>query len=1558
MNKNFRKGMSKTLVCLLATSMATNMHVPTAKAQESVEQALKNAIYKNINSEFSSNKKFAGVPKVEKQSNDNIKVEKEDPNEVVRVIVQLEAPSAADVAGKGKATTSQINAAKAAQLPIMTQVRKLQGATIRHSYGNVLNGFSVEVKRGDIKKIEELSGVKKVTEVEKYYADMNSAKDLTQALDTWKDYGYQGEGMLISIIDTGIDFEHKDMRLNEDGKSKVKLNPASVQEKINALGKGKYFSEKVPFGYNYADKNITVKDTTASMHGMHVAGIAAANGTEEEVKAGKAVQGVAPDAQLLAMKVFSNGPLSAGAYTDDIVAAIEDSVTLGADVINMSLGSSAGFQDPTDPEQIAIEKATDAGVVVVVSAGNSQYSTAPYKFNSMKDVGLVGSPGIAKDTLQVANFENNMVTSPSLTLNVDGVKTGSFGYTESDVKVHEKLDQTKEYEVVYCGLGGTEEDFKDKDLNGKIALIERGAYNFVVKKLNAQAHGAAGVIVYNSAAGGESYINMASDPSESIPGLFIKRSSGVAIKTALDAGKAVKLVFGTDTISEANGDAGDFDSSTSWGTAPSLDFKPEIAAPGGDIYSTVNNNKYETMSGTSMAAPHASGAEALIVQAIKKNNPELKGRDLSRLARFTSINTAQVRMDKIHPDTPYSPRRQGAGMIQIEDAIKNRVILTYKKDGNAVTALKEIGKATTFELELENLGSDAVTYNVSSLGGVLTDQDKSTTSMHYVVQLPAEQANVKFDKNSVTVPAKGKVVVKATLTIADAVSSERFMEGFVKFTSETAPDLVMPYIGYYGDWSKEAIINAPAWVFNDPDYEGPDHEYYLPSSMVLTKATFGNSVDYGYLGFDGEDKYENVIIDPETIAISPNGDGEGDTIIPYLYHLRNAKETSVVILDKDGKELGTVATKADIRRKIYNASSGSGQASSILDSLGWDGKIYNPSTGQNEALPEGNYTLDIRSKVDLPEAKAQSFKVPVKIDVTAPQVAIKAVTKIEGDNYKLEWTMEDKESKLAVDGYAIAVNNKVVDGLEPDYDEATKVYSTTLNLKDGAMDIAIAAMDRAFNVGTTSKDVAINLPPAQVILDDEIAGGSFVVTDAETYTIKGELNRPVKTFKIAGKDVQVNDDLTYAHEVSLIQGINYITIYAEDFDGKVVAEYAIKGECDTIAPEILIDMAHVNADNTELTIAQNQDKVEVKGKVSDNTFGYTFFVNGKAVKNASTDVAGPRNNQYSYSEEVAVKEGDIIQLKAVDLYGHETIKSLKVKVDKIAPEVTVTGVEDGKVYEGAVTPKIVVDTSAVTTEVKLNGKDFVSGTEIKEVGKYELKITATDDFGNKTEKAINFEIKARPTTVNVNNDTDTIVGNIKDEVIKNVIVDASKNTTVDKSVFEALKGEEKAITFEVGNVTWTFDGKDIKKAMNLDLSLEVVNESLKNEITDKVKDMLESNSPVFMLSFKHDGELPGKAQIKVFMGNEWANKTVSFFRYYSDKDTYEKVQSDVKVDKDGYAIIGLSHCSDYFALEQTKAVTSLPQAGAVAGATNALAVGGIFTALGAAFFSLFKRKEE
>lgn len=1263
MKKNFRRGMSKTLVFLLATTAVANIQGPTAKAQDSVENKLRQAIYNNLSSEFSKSDKFAGTPKLETPFNDNSKLNTKDENEIVRVIVQLEKPSASETTKKAKASNSEIQAVKASQLPIINQAKNFDGAEIRHSYGNVINGFSMEVKRGELSKLEDLPGVKKVTEVEKFSVDMTSAKDLTQALNTWKDYGYQGEGMLVSIIDTGIDHTHKDMRLDADGLAQAKLSKAAVNEKIKALGRGTYLSEKVPFGFNYADKSNLAKDTTTSMHGMHVAGISVANGADEEVKTGKAVDGVAPDAQVLAMKVFSNGPLSASAFSDDVVAAIEDSVTLGADVINMSLGSSGGFMDPEDPQQIAIKKATDAGVVVVVSAGNSQYSTAPNKYSSMKDIGASGSPGVAKDTIQVANFEGNKITLPVLNLMVDGSKASTFGYMESDFKFYQSLKADGEYEVLDCGTGKPE-DFQGKNIKGKIALIERGGNTFIEKKLNAQKAGAIGAIIYNNErADAETYISMASDPQEKIPGAFVKRSSGVAIKTALNGGKKVLLKFGNDVIYEDNLNAGSFDSSTSWGIAPNLEFKPEIAAPGGDIYSTFNNDKYGIMSGTSMAAPHVSGAQALIVQAIKKANPNISGRDLSRLARFTSINTAEVKMDKDHPDTPYSPRRQGAGMIQIKDAIDNRVILTYKKDGNAVTALKEIGKVTEFDLELENMGDKPVTYEVSSLAGVLTDQEKSLNTMHYVVKLPQEQGNITFNSNTVTVPAKGKATVKATLKIADGVSPERFIEGFVKFIGKDVPDLVMPYVGYYGDWNKEEIINVPVWKFNDPSFKAQEHNE-LPQSLMLTKATKGSKdageklKEYFYLGYNGEDKDKNIILDPETIAISPNGDGEGDVIIPYLYHLRNAKSTSVVVLDKDGKELGTVATESNIKKKFYNSEKG--KTPEAFNKLAWDGKLYNNKTGKYEVVPEGQYTIDIRSSVDLPNAKPQSFKVPVKIDLTAPKVSITGVSLIKDKSYKLQWTMKDNESSIEKNAYAVSVNNEVLKDLKVAYDEATGVYSTEITLPEGYANVSVASIDRAHNMAVDSYNHNLPSGPAEVTFDN-VKDGAFETKDGETYTIKGKLNKPVKSFKIAGNAVTVKPDLSFEQEVKLSQGDNKISLYLEDLDGKVIADYSIKATCDTAKPVINFTTANISEDKTALFIGKDTNKVTIKGSVADNTYGYKFYINGKAIITVDNNVQGAKYNERIFAEEIAVKAGDIIAVKAVDNLGNETNYSLVVK---------------------------------------------------------------------------------------------------------------------------------------------------------------------------------------------------------------------------------------------------------------------------------------------------------
>ena len=239
---------------------------------------------------------------------------------------------------------------------------------------------------------------------------MQYAKKLTQVYEVWEELNYKGEGMVIAVIDSGIDPNHKDLVLTESGRRAAKLKDTNPQ------GPGKYFSEKIPYGFNFADYNTDIidKNPATNMHGMHVAGIIAGNADKSSSEAFKGIQGVAPEAQLLAMKVSSNRKDDIGGiYEDDIIAAIEDSVIHGADIINMSLGWYAGYQDPDSPQQIAIKNATDQGVLVVVAAGNEGTSTSDFysgkhiqNLLDIADTGTISAPAAAKDALAVASYEN------------------------------------------------------------------------------------------------------------------------------------------------------------------------------------------------------------------------------------------------------------------------------------------------------------------------------------------------------------------------------------------------------------------------------------------------------------------------------------------------------------------------------------------------------------------------------------------------------------------------------------------------------------------------------------------------------------------------------------------------------------------------------------------------------------------------------------------------------------------------------------------------------------------------------------------------------------------------------------------------------------------------------------------------------------------------------------------------------------------------------------------------------------------------------------------------
>ncbi|GFZ33549.1 peptidase S8 [Clostridium zeae] len=1393
-----RKVLSKTISMLVALALV----VPSGFSREAKALDSKNTGTKDA--------KAIATEALEKKLSERVdKLKNKKTDESVRVVVELTGEPALDKAqkkGLKTAVKSDIQAVKDEQKTVQDKVKAITGNKIRNTFGTVVNGFSIDTKVKDIDTIKKLKGVKDVKVVNIYYPDMNSAKELTEATKVWQDLGLKGEGMVVSIIDTGIDYNHKDMKLTDTSKEKLTKN--SIKPGI-----GKFYTDKVPYGYNFADKNDEVRDTTSSMHGMHVAGIVGANGSDEDIKVNNGVKGVAPEAQLLAMKVFSNNSEIKGAYSDDIVAAIEESVNQGADVINMSLGSTASFQEDDDPEQVAIKKAVDAGTVVVVSAGNSQYSTAPYKVPEMTDTGLVGSPGLAKDALQVASYENTTVTLSAISL-LDR-SDSKAGYTTSDVIPSKALDSTKQFELVDCGLG-QESDFQGKDVKGKVALIQRGSISFVDKKLNAQKNGAIAAIVYNSVAGGDSYINMATDPSITIPGVFVTLTDGKKLADLAKSGGKIK--FGNDRIITSNVNSGDFSDFTSWGPTPNLDFKPQISAPGGNIFSTVNNNDYEVMSGTSMASPHVAGSEALIVEALKKANPNLKGRDLVDLAKNTAVNTATIEMDKQHPTIPYSPRRQGAGMIQTEKAINNKVTVT--NEGNSYVALKQIGNEVEFELTLKNYGDKETTYNLENYGGVLTEQGKLTTSMSYDVKV--DGAAVTFDKNSVTVPANGTAVVKAKLSIPKAISTNRFVEGFIKLNSSDVPALVIPFMGYYGDWGAEKIIEN--MIYDTKASQLPSEQSYPLTNI---------GADYGILGQVGIDEDKNPIFDKNFIAISPNDDMKFDNFVPYLYFLRNAKNVDVELENASGDTLGKLANQKDITRKVFNETDAKnqpvGQMGEIYDQLSWDGKLYDATSGERKAAPDGQYYLNIKSVVDFEGAKPQDYKVPIKVDTTAPVIELSSAKQNgEAKDGKVPYhiTLNVQDMLLSSEAPALVVNGKLVDAGNLQIKDGKYDFDISLNTNN-VNDIFVAIPDFVYNVGMNEFKVTVGDAGPVTFYDNRFTKGFD--TNLNTYTVTGQVNAELKSFKIAGKDVQKAEDGSFAIDLKLNQGVNVIPIYAEDGSGKVIINYSTKINCDSVAPVINLQSPAVNGDGVIIT---NQDSIALKGTVEDNGWGYKFQINGEPVLNVNVDGAtGPEVNKKEFTKDLAVKDGDIISLKATDTLGNVTENKITVKLDKVAPSLTISGVTDGGLYNKAVTPKVNSD-KKVNLTVLLDDKEY-NGAAIEAEGKHVLKVKAVDEAGNVSEAAISFEIDKTAPKLNIKG--------LEDGKLYNVDVtptlDTEEGTTV-KALLDGKDYDFKPVTTE---------GKHVLEVTSVDKA--------GNQSIAKVSFEIDKTAPIFTVKDVESGKI-------------------------------------------------------------------------------------------------------
>ncbi|WP_298824636.1 S8 family serine peptidase [uncultured Planococcus sp.] len=1164
-----------------------------------------------------------------------------DPNKQVRIIVELESePAIENATRKGvlykNLPASQKETLEAAvsseQNSVQSSISKLApGITYLENFTTVFNGFSAEVEAGKVKDIASQSGVKAVYESTEYQRpeikpEMKYSKELVQAQQVWNDYDYKGEGMVVGVIDTGIDPSHKDMVLSDDVSGDITKADVGALLGDGSVENGQYFTPKVPFGYNYMDGNNEILDLgpEASMHGMHVAGTVGANGNEEN----GGIKGVAPEAQLLALKVFGNDPLYPSTYGDIYIKAIDDSIKLGADVINMSLGSVSGFVDSANPEQQAVERATNSGILVSISAGNSDMlgSGYFYPYAENQDYGLTGSPSVSFDSFGVASFENDMITAMSFAYLADGEEAGRAMYLLANDKDPRDLPEAS-YEVADAGLG-TAADFAGKDFTGKFALISRGGNPFVEKAVNAQTAGAAGVIIYNNTSG---TINMASDPSITIPYMSALQADGVAMKALIDAGQKVTVLFDGQYLETQSPTAGQMSDFTSWGPTPNLDFKPEITAPGGNIFSTLNNDEYGLMSGTSMAAPHVSGGTALIFQRIEELG--LDGKERVQFAKNLMMNTANP-VELIAGEF-VSPRRQGAGLMQLHDALSTDVTVTEKATGEGKVALKEIkDNKFTFTVTAQNFSDEAANYNVA----VNVQTDKALTASGVQVTAPniagsnvvTEQVAIDAPK-TVTVPANGSQDITVAVDVSalendvayQAFTNGFFVDGFLTLTDTNEEvtgntELVVPYFGFNGGWDDANIFDYFAW---DPA------TYYGMTFLVDEK---GETVTGG--------THQPDFV-PERFAFSPNGDGVKDQVIPVYSLLRNAKDFEVNVLDAADKTLRTIRTEDELV-KNYSAD----ESYNFNPANGWDGKVL------EKAVADGDYQIQLRAVIDYENAEWQTIEFPVKVDTVAPVAAASfnaAAKLVEVASFN------DNPEGSGPDRWEVFLNGKeLTENAATPADESlaptVTSFAVTEELKAGDKLTAVF-YDTAGNKQVVDLSTATPETVKPVIYIDKPDVLSVHKTKEVAVAGRVEEDSKIVSLTVNGEPATEFDGKTFSHKLIVADGSHYVKV-------KAIDEFGNEME---IRRQVLVDTtpAVITLTDVPKTVGLDQDEVEITFNVKDNFDEIRAYYFDSEI--FAQDLTAPyqlKNFDQDITTTVPVPAdgANEIKLKVIDLGGHVT----------------------------------------------------------------------------------------------------------------------------------------------------------------------------------------------------------------------------------------------------------------------------------------------------------------
>lgn len=841
---------------------------------------------------------------------------------------------------------------------------KIDGADFKNSfsYSFVLNGFSLVLPYKYISTLEKLPGVKSVSIAERYSQPVDESDgeedsekfnhNLFTGVLKAHENGNTGKGLVIAILDTGFDCGHEvfSSGVEKPTLSKKDINQITAFKMLNTIVPifgVHYYSEKIPYVWDYAEIDKTVSNKHSD-HGTHVAGIAA--GKSEKMT------GVAPDAQLLLMKTFGDEENSV-AKEESNLAALDDAVKLGADVVNMSLGSPCGQSHTNIISSAVYKKLQKSGIAVSCSAGNeASMGENDAVFGSEKmdadlfDYGTVGSP---------ASFEQPIAVASSALSSNESKKTGALSIEN-------------------------------------VGSVEMSPFS-------------------------------------------------------------------------------------SWGVTADLRLKPEITAPGSSIYSSVPGNEYDFMSGTSMAAPYYTGAFALVKQSVNEKFPSIEKKDSAEFVNSLLMSTA-VPFSGFGKSTYYSPRQQGAGLLNIEKAIETPAYLT-QEDGKSrpkIDLFEDTDGVLEFSFKVHNISSMPLSYELSE--AVLTDSFIKTSAGKSVNTLTASKVkkpdySVVYssgaENGSVSLAPGERKSISVKITLSSEILEKQrkgfkngfFIDGFVFLESkeENIPALSIPFVSFNGDWSNPVLFDNTLYD-SEPSYLGKqwglmvtDGESYYPLGANMFEPEDEYGVDSKYCAYS-ENALESKLKNPYvTVSIGL---------------LRNGKRMDYSLFTKSGIFRYCGSSLFEYARKTNNPSR---PETGVL----WGGK---------RGLINGHgYVYKVSTTPANYKSKPVTLSFPFVVDNDRPTVESVSYT-IENKEALL--TVKIKDNRYVMGFEMFDKNNRSLGSVSfKNLEKENGVYTCTVNVSEKSGKRLSALSQLRLHV----VDYAYNETDCEVSLSGDIGANDFVL---------------------------------------------------------------------------------------------------------------------------------------------------------------------------------------------------------------------------------------------------------------------------------------------------------------------------------------------------------------------------------------------------------------------------------------------------------------------------------